>query len=188
MINIIGGKFRGKKINVPNEGVRPTSAIKREAIFSILESYANKNSIDLYNNKCCIDMFAGTGSIGLEAISRGITFAYFFENNEIINKNLSENCNKICNRDQFEINNENLLNNYNLNINYAVSFLFIDPPYKLNPFESILKKILENNILDNNSVIITESGKSNVIPVINSIKIIKEKNYGKTKITFLKKN
>ena len=48
MINIIGGKFKRKKINVPNTYVRPTSAIKRQAIFSILESYAIKNSFDLY--------------------------------------------------------------------------------------------------------------------------------------------
>ena len=84
MINIIGGKYKRAKLEVPIQNVRPTSAIKREAIFSILESYASKNSYDLYANKCFIDLFAGSGSLGLEAISRGSAFGYFFEIDNIL--------------------------------------------------------------------------------------------------------
>ena len=51
MPNIIGGKFKKTKLDVPNKLVRPTSAFKREAIFSILESYAIKHSIEIYKNK-----------------------------------------------------------------------------------------------------------------------------------------
>ena len=82
MINIIGGKFKGTKLQVPENIVRPTSSIKREAIFSILESYALQNSYDLYEKKCFIDLFAGSGSLGLEAVSRGASHAYFFESNQ----------------------------------------------------------------------------------------------------------
>ena len=67
---------------------------KREAIYSILESYALKNSYDLYADKCFIDLFAGSGSLGLEAISRGSAFGYFFEiDNEVLNT-LTFNCKK----------------------------------------------------------------------------------------------
>ena len=69
-------------IFVPNKLVRPTSAFKREAIFSVLESYAIKHSIEIYKNKSIIDIFAGSGSVGLEAISRGIEKSYFIENND----------------------------------------------------------------------------------------------------------
>ena len=67
MPNIIGGKYKRTKLEVPNELVRPTSAIKREAIFSILESYSIKNSIEIYKNKSIIDIFAGSGLVGLRS-------------------------------------------------------------------------------------------------------------------------
>ena len=88
-------KYKRKIINVPNDKVRPTSAIKREAIFSILQSYANNNSFDLYTNRCVIDLFAGSGSLGLEAISRGASFAFFYELDNNVIKILEENCQKI---------------------------------------------------------------------------------------------
>ena len=80
MPNIIGGKYRRTVLEVPNKIVRPTSALKREAIFSILESYSIQNSIEIYKDKSIIDIFAGSGLIGLEAISRGIEKSYFIEN------------------------------------------------------------------------------------------------------------
>ena len=67
MIKIIGGKFKKTNLEVPEDYVRPTSALKREAIFSILESYAHKNSINLYKNIAILDLYAGSGSVGLEA-------------------------------------------------------------------------------------------------------------------------
>ena len=86
MLKIISGDFKGRKLEVPQNFVRPTSALKREAIFSIIESFAIKNSIELYNNKTVIDLFAGTGAIGLEAISRGMSKAFFYENNRQVIK------------------------------------------------------------------------------------------------------
>ena len=77
MINIIGGKFKKTKLEVPLKKVRPTSIIKRKAIFSILESYGIQNSIDIYYKKSVIDLFAGSGALGLEAISRGAYYCYF---------------------------------------------------------------------------------------------------------------
>ena len=95
MLKIISGDFKGRKLEVPQNFVRPTSALKREAIFSIIESFAIKNSIELYNNKTVIDLFAGTGAIGLEAISRGMSKAFFYENNrkviKILKKKLFKN-------------------------------------------------------------------------------------------------
>ena len=86
MPNIIGGKYKNTSIEVPSKLVRPTSAFKREAIFSILESYSIKHSIEIYKNKSILDIFAGSGLIGLEAISRGIEKSYFIENNESVIK------------------------------------------------------------------------------------------------------
>ena len=103
MIKIIGGKYKRSNLVVPTKNVRPTSVIKREAIFSIIESYAYKNSIDLYQNKAVLDIFAGSGSIGLEAISRGMKEAYFYENNPEVLKILKQNCFKICKNNRYVI-------------------------------------------------------------------------------------
>jgi len=188
MINIIGGKSKGAKLQVPKYDVRPTSGIKREAIFSILESHALKNAYNLYKNKCFIDLFAGSGSLGLEAISRGAAYSYFFEINNEVSDILKNNCKKICKENQFDIFLKNSSYLEQERIFYPVSVIFIDPPYKLNPFSYLLKKFLTINILSKNTLIVIETNKQTSIKLTEEFKIIVEKIYGKTKIIFLKKN
>jgi 16S rRNA (guanine966-N2)-methyltransferase len=188
MINIIGGKYKRAKLEVPIQNVRPTSAIKREAIFSILESYALKNSYNLYEDKCFIDLFAGSGSLGLEAISRGSAFSYFFEiDNEVLNT-LTVNCKKICKENQFRIYQQDSTQAIDVNFDYPISGIFIDPPYKLNPFNNLLKKLLDNNIIQKNTITIIETNNKTSFELVNGLSILNERVYGKTKILFLKKN
>lgn len=75
-MRIIGGKHRGRPIRVPNEGVRPTGARVREALFDILEHGLDWPGLDGAN---VIDAFAGTGACGLEALSRGAALATFLD-------------------------------------------------------------------------------------------------------------
>ena len=186
MPNIIGGKYKKTILEVPSKLVRPTSAFKREAIFSILESYAIKNEFNIYKDRCFIDLFSGSGSFGLEAISRGANFVYFYENNNKVIKILLENCNKICKENQYIIDHPNstLIKDYK--INFPLSAIFIDPPYRLNNFDSILQNIIESKILNNRSIIIIETRKDNFIKTPNRIKLFKEKTYGNTKLVFFK--
>ena len=187
MINIIGGKFKKKKIDVPKKYVRPTSALKREAIFSIIESYALKNIYEPYKKKCFIDLFAGSGSLGLEAISRGAEHSYFFDNEQEVCKILEKNCNQFNEINKFSIikRDINLINT--LKINYPLSAIFIDPPYESNPFDSIFQIIIKSQILSKESLIIAEMNKKNSLNFLPKLKIINEKIYGKTKIVFLSK-
>ena len=185
MPSIIGGKYKRTKMEVPSKLVRPTSAIKREAIFSILESYALKNSIDIYKNKSIIDVFAGSGLVGLEAISRGIKKSYFIENNESVFKILKNNCNKICKNDEYEIIFEKAINGINRVFEIKPSIIFIDPPYSKENINLILLKILKNNIKSKDTIIIMETEKKEQIVIPEGLVILKEKIYGKTKILFL---
>ena len=187
MINIIGGKFKKKKIEVPIKKVRPTSSIIREAIFSILESYALKQSINIYKEKCFIDLFAGSGAIGLEAISRGSAYAYFYEINKEVCEILNRNCKKICKDNEFKIYNQDSYFIKDLVVNLPVSAIFLDPPYEIKSFDVILENILSNNILDKNSFIIIETNNIKLEIYNNKFIVIKEKIYGKTKIIFLQK-
>ena len=185
MPSIIGGKFKPTKIEVPSKLVRPTSALKREAIFSILESYALQNSIDIYENKSIIDVYAGSGLIGLEAISRGIKKSYFIENNESVFKILKNNCNKICKTDEYEIIFERAINGINRVFEIKPSLIFIDPPYSKENIHSILLTILKNNIKSRDTIIIIETERKEQIVIPESLIVFKEKIYGKTKLLFL---
>ena len=156
MPNIIGGKYKKTTLDVPSKLVRPTSAFKREAIFSILESYAIKHSIEIYKNKSIIDIFAGSGLVGLEAISRGMEKAYFIENSNNVIKILEKNCQKICKKNEFKIIIGNAINSLKERFVIEPSIIFIDPPYKKENINLLLLKILKTLVLLNiNHIIFT---------------------------------
>lgn len=185
MPSIIGGKYKKTSLEVPNKLVRPTSAFKREAIFSILESYSIKNSIEIYKNKSIIDIFAGSGLIGLEAISRGMKKSYFVENNVSVIKVLKKNCQKICKNDEYKIIFSNAIDSLDKKFFIEPSIIFIDPPYKKENINLLLFKIVKNKIKAKNTFVIIETAKEEKITIPKSLFFVKEKIYGKTKILFL---
>ena len=185
MPNIIGGKYKKTKLDVPSKMVRPTSAFKREAIFSILDSYAIKHSIEIYKNKSIIDIFAGSGLVGLEAISRGMDKAYFIENNDNVIKILEKNCQKICKKNEFEIITVNAINSLDEEFIIKPSIIFIDPPYKKENINLLLLKILKNKIKSEYTFVIIETSKEEKITIPEDLTLFREKVYGKTKILFL---
>ena len=184
MIQITCGKFKQKKLTSINDFVRPTSAFKREAFFSIIESYAIKNSIELYKNKIFLDLFAGIGTMGLEAISRGISEVIFFENNiEVINI-LRKNCLDICKNNQFKIYDEDIINS-KLEIEFQnISVIYIDPPYSKYNLTKLLEN-LSNKIKDTTLIGLETSIKDNIV-IPENLNLLQKKTYGKTIIYFLK--
>ena len=185
MPNIIGGKYKKTILDVPSKQVRPTSAFKREAIFSILESYAIKHSIEIYKKKSFIDICAGSGLVGLEAISRGIEKSYFIENDDKVIKILKKNCQKICKKDEFEIIIGNAIDSLDEKFVIEPSIIFIDPPYKKENINLLLLKILKNKIKLKYTFLIIETSKDEKITIPEGLTLFREKVYGKTKILFL---
>ena len=161
MLNIIGGIKKRTKLDVPIKNVRPTSSIKREAMFSILESNALKKKIGIYFNSYFLDLFAGSGSLGLEAISRGAKYCYFYEINKDVVKTLEHNCLKICKPRNFKIIEQDITKSLFGEINNPISVIFIDPPYTLIPFKNILNNLLKANLVSINTIIVIESEKKN---------------------------
>tara|TARA_X000001036_G_scaffold75104_1_gene66691 strand:- start:2407 stop:2976 length:570 start_codon:yes stop_codon:yes gene_type:complete len=187
MIYISGGKYKKRKIEVETNIVRPTSSSKRESIFSILESFAIKSSLEIYNNKCFVDLFAGTGALGIEAISRGGSISYFYEINDQVYKTLIKNCNTICKSNEFYIYKKDVTQIKKIEITLPCSAIFLDPPYKFDNFDKIFDIILQSNILEKDTVLIIETDINKNLNIANKFKIINEKIYGITKILFLKK-
>ena len=160
-MKVISGKYKGRKILVESKSdYRPTLTRIREDIFNLL-LHNNDLNIDL-NQVILCDLFAGTGSIGIEALSRGVKKVIF---NDIEKKhtNKIEKFLKEINEINYEITNFNpykqkidILNNCHI--------IYIDPPYN-HSFELIQKKILMN--IQSNILIILES--SNLINLENLI-------------------
>ena len=188
MIKIIGGRHKGKSLSVIKGNiVRPTSLIKREAIFNILMSHFLKtNNKKKFINKIILDAYAGTGALGLEALSRGSKFCYFIDKNKNVIKELKNNCKKILDINQYKILNIDF-NDLELNeIVHKLDLIFLDPPYKYIINEKIFEKIFEK--IKNSCIIIIENDKSKPLPKIQNMGIINEKKFDKTRISFMKKN
>ncbi|AAZ44241.1 16S rRNA (guanine(966)-N(2))-methyltransferase RsmD [Mesomycoplasma hyopneumoniae] len=178
MIRIISGNYRGAVIKNPEFSVvRPMSSRCREAIFSQLQ-------FEIPNSKV-LDLFAGTGAIGLEATSRGAKKVVATELNQKAYQNIVDFCKKY-NIKNYQIFNKSAIFLINDLKNKKFDFIFLDPPHSE---EEITKKcfwkIAENNLLAKNGLIIYKTNLgSKLIPDIFSIHQIKK--YGKNSVFFLK--
>ena len=172
-LRVISGKYKGKNLIGFNiDGTRPTMDRVKESLYGIIQ-HKLKDSVVL-------DLFAGSGSLGIEAISNGASEAYFIDNNieliNIIKKNTSDMKEKIhIMRSDYKTVLE-LLKNSNMKFN----IIFLDPPYKLNLINDCLNKINEYNLLNKNGVIVCEYETENIQN--DTFKLIKEKKYGSKKI------
>ncbi|MBI04836.1 MAG: hypothetical protein CMI96_03355 [Pelagibacteraceae bacterium] len=188
MIKISGGKFKRTNLEVLERFVRPTSIAKRETIFSILESYALKKSFNLYSKSVILDIFAGSGSVGLEAISRGMFKVYFYENNKDVSRILRKNCLKICSNEQFEILEEDVMLSQFSSVKELVSIIFIDPPYNKYDINKILMNDFFKNLLNENTIIVIEKEIEKKLIINDKYKIFRLKKYKKNILYFIKLN
>ena len=185
MTIIIGGKYKGTRISVPTGNlVRPTSSLKKEALFSIITSHFIKlNDNKKFFNKIILDAFAGSGALGLEALSRGANYCYFIEKNKITGEFLKKNCKKILDRNQYEIFNFNYYNMQFDLLNHNLDIIFFDPPYDYKIDKSLFNSISKK--ANKSCIYIVETSNKSSIPEISHLKVFNERIFGKTKITFL---
>ena len=179
-MRIISGEFKGKKILIPKDKfTRPLKDMVKESIFNILE---HSNSFFFKIKKANIlDLFSGSGSFGLECISRGAGHVTFFENYpvaiSILNKNIIKlNCSskiKIYKKDIF---------NTNFKILKKFDLIFIDPPFKNKKISELISKIKSTNILNKNGLIVIHRQFNYKDKFPSNFIIVKEKIYGKSKI------
>ena len=185
-MRIIAGIFRGKKIIQPkNNRTRPLKDLVKESIFNIIH-HSNKLPVKIQNS-IILDLFSGVGSFGLECLSRGASFVTFVENYKealtILNKNLKNL--KLINN--YEILEKDILNNLDFNsFKKTFDIIFLDPPYKEKNIFEIINKIIDQNILNKNGLIIIHRHKNEIDKFPEKLKIVEEKKYGIAKIIFAK--
>ena len=179
-MRIISGEFKGRKILLPKDKLtRPLKDIVKESIFNMLE-HSNLFYFKIRNANV-LDLFSGSGSFGLECISRGASHVIFFENYpaaiSVLNKNIDKlNCSlktKIYKKDIF---------NTNLKIFKKFDLIFIDPPFKNEKISELILKIKNSNILNKKGLIILHRQNNNKDKFSSNFNIIKESIYGKSKI------
>ena len=187
-MRIIGGNLRGKKIlNPTDKSTRPLKDMVRESIFNIIEHSKNEN-VKLKNAKV-LDLFSGTGSFGIECLSRGAKKVIFFENYissiKILKKNLDllnlNKQSKIIEKDAYNI--TQLQNNL-----VKFDLIFLDPPFKDNKLNQLIEKIKQSKITSKNTLLIIHRNKKISENISKDLIISKEKNYGLSKIIFGKIN
>jgi len=183
LMRIISGTNKGKKLYAPEgKRVRPTGDKIKEAIFNIIGSIDEESTV--------LELFAGSGSIGIEFLARGAKHCTFVDISRkslnYVKKNL-ELCNFSEKANIISSDYEKAIINLSKD-NEKFDYIFADPPYELNLSNKILNKIIEYDILKNDGLLIIESDKSEKVidnEVANMIEY-KEKIYGRTKISIIK--
>jgi len=172
-MRVISGKYKGRKLEGFNiDGTRPTMDRVKESLFGIIQ-----NKIQ---DSICLDLFAGSGNLGIEALSNGAKQCYFVDNNKEVIKILKRNLKDIPN--SILINDDYRSALKNLNIKFDI--IFLDPPYKFNLINKAIEDIINYDLLNDDGIIVceyeTEEIKCN-------LELIKEKKYGSKYIKIYKK-
>jgi len=181
-LKVISGELKGKKLfSAKGLKIRPTSGRLRESIFNILSNKVVDSVV--------LDLFAGTGAMGIEALSRGASYATFIDNDKEAVSTISKNI-KACGLTEriaiarFDISKKIIEYTHTL---HAVSLVFMDPPYNKDLITPALINLSKSRILENNASIVIEHDLRETLPEnISVYKITDQRKYGKTFVSFLK--
>ena len=183
-MRIVAGKFRGRALVAPDsEGLRPTSDRVRESVFNILSHGIEDFSLD---GARVIDLFAGTGALGLEALSRGASYCLFVEDaadaRALIRRNVEAfgltGETRIFRRDASDLGPAGNLGKYDI--------AFLDPPYGKGLGEKALGILASGGWLNPGSIAVFEEREGAVIALPDGFSEIDKRSWGGTEVRFLR--
>lgn len=179
-MRIIGGNLRGRKIKQPVlKSVRPTKDRVREAVFNMIAEKVPGSKV--------LDLFAGSGAYGLEALSRGAVSSLFVEKDETCAKILSENIDSLSLTDSSEVIVSDVEAFLGENTR-KFDLIFSDPPYGYNITRNILIMINQYDILNPSGMLVCEHSSSEEVSVEEMyLSAYKQKTYGDTTISIFQK-
>ncbi len=181
-MRVISGKARGCKLaSLEGLNTRPTTDRIKETLFNII-------NMDILDVKF-LDICAGSGAIGIEALSRGASSCVFVEKNkdalEVVKKNLEHT--KLI--DDAKIVNDDAISYLeNIDVSNKFDIIFIDPPYELKLYTKIIDIILKKNILNEDGIIIVEKDSKDELDEykLNEIEVYRQKKFKTTTIDFIR--
>ncbi len=185
-MRIVGGKFRGREIKGPDSlATRPTSDRVRESIFNILAHGLTDFTLE---EARVLDLFAGTGALGLEAISRGAKFCCFIEEDQpargVIRTN-ADSCGvigqcKIWRRDATDLGPAAPQTPFTL--------AFVDPPYAKGLGEKALASLVLGGWLVPGAIVVLEENEKAFVPDVSGLTLLDTRIYGETSVRFYRAN
>lgn len=172
-MRVIAGSLKGRKLRSPaDDSVRPTSDKVKEAVFSMLMPYLSDSIV--------IDLFAGSGGLGLEALSRGAKRAYFVDKDRRSIALVRDNVKHCGVEDQSVIMCSDHASAIN-RIHEKADIVFLDPPYNAGLMTDCIKLLSASGTVPEGGLLIAEHSRDEVLPEqIAGFVMIKEKRYGKT--------
>lgn len=180
-VRIIAGQWRGRKLPVRNaEGLRPTTDRVRETLFNWLMPYLSGSH--------CLDLFAGTGILGLEAVSRGAVQSLLIEKNKQAAASIQHVVAEFNASDQVSVNNTDalLLTKKTAKKNYDI--VFVDPPYQLNCQSALCQALEDNNWLSNEAFIAVEAAKGATLSLPDNWQIHRQLHAGNSTLVLCRRN
>ena len=178
-MRVISGLYKGKILDgFDIDGTRPTQDRVKESLFGSIQDYIEDSVV--------LDLFAGSGNLGIEALSNGAKECYFVDNNKeaikVINSNL-ERLGIISNVLYKDF--KEALDYFKTN-NIKFDLVFLDPPYKDDYIDYSINYLLDNNLLNDKSIVVAEF-ENNIKTDYEFLTIKKEKKFGYKKIVIFKK-
>lgn len=176
-MRVITGTARGRKLKEPmGNAIRPTTDIVKEAIFSMIQ-------FDIEGRRI-LDLFAGTGQLGIECLSRGAKSVTFVDQSKDAIKLVRENL-AHCNL-QGEVVQADSIGFIGRDGKYDI--IIIDPPYDTDLMDKALEKIVQFDILNDGGIIVCESRLEKTVQELPApYCVVKERKYGKIKVTICEK-
>ena len=184
-MRIIGGKYKGKRLkSLPKREdtklLRPTTDRVKESVFSILNNYLEGVKF--------LDLFAGTGNVGIEALSRGAAKDIFVENDKRFCKLIRENLKKLgVEENKYEIICDDYVNALKRLAKRGEKFDFIyaDPPYEKGFYTRIVHMVKNLGLLDEDGLLMLEEPKNEPFLPDDEDWIVERRGYGTTLVTFV---
>lgn len=183
-MRVIAGQYRGRRLKtVQGQETRPTSDKVKESIFQMIGPY--------FDGGYCLDLFAGSGALAIEALSRGMDKAILIEKSKQAIKTIYDNVKGLnLTKEQAEVYRTDALRALYVLQKRQLKFdlIFIDPPYGKLDDEKIVMTVIENDLLMDDGIIYYEYATMDGCRVeLGCLTVIKQVNYGTTGITLFKK-
>jgi 16S rRNA (guanine(966)-N(2))-methyltransferase RsmD len=179
-VRVISGSAKRTSLKMPRGGkVRPTADRVKEALFNILGPTVQDTFI--------LDLFAGSGALGIEALSRGGAYCFFVEKDRLVMDTLKKNVEKTKLLHKAEFINKDVGKGLKLLAGKKVTFdfVFMDPPYRQQLEIVTLEQLSSFKLLVNGAVVVMESDKNQLFPdKVSSLSKVRCEKYGNTMLTF----
>lgn len=181
-MRVISGEYRGQRlIAVPGKNTRPTTDKVKESLFSMIGPY--------FTGGVCLDLYAGTGALGIEALSRGMEKGIFIDIDRKAIDTINTNIDALKLNTKVEIYKNDAQKAIQALAKRTITFdlVFIDPPYAKEKNETIIYKLVDAGLLNHDAIIVVEHDRTHVL-ALTSQKLLKWKEnvFGDTALTIYK--